>query len=141
MRDPVESLLLAHEAVRLDPGGHTWNTLGLACYRAGQFPEAIDALEKCVNTMKDGGYGYNAFPLAMIHHCLGNEEEAYCWYESRAARMDQQRLHDSTEMLLRREAAELLGIEETESDLLQSTAKFDTQPVEQESMSTKDERQ
>ncbi len=55
--------------------------------------------------------------------------------------MDQQRLHDSTEMLLRREAAELLGIEDTHCDLLQSTAKLDTQPVEQERMSTKDDHQ
>ncbi len=39
LRDPTEAVLLANEAVCLLPRGDTWNTLGLACYRAGQLPD------------------------------------------------------------------------------------------------------
>ena len=111
LRDPVESLLLAHDAVRLDPNGQTWNTLGLVCYRAGQYDEAVEALETAVEMMGDWGYGYNAFPLAMVYKQMGDEEKARYWYESGAERLDRDVLRDSGQVLLRQEAASVLDID------------------------------
>src|SRR5205807_7116533 len=46
-RDPVRALQLAQKAVEGAPkAASSWNTLGVARYRAGQYKEAIAALEQ-----------------------------------------------------------------------------------------------
>ncbi len=118
LRDPAKALPLANEAVRLLPRGDIWNTLGLVYNRAGQLPESIDALETSRNMLGDAADGYNAFPLAMIHHRLGHEEEARCWYDRGVQRIEMEVLRDPGLMLLRSEAAEVLGVEEEKNEIL-----------------------
>jgi WD40 repeat protein/tetratricopeptide (TPR) repeat protein len=71
-RAPARAVELARQATRQEPGQAAyWNTLGVACYRAGQWQAAVGALEKS-EALAPGKYaGYNAFFLAMCHRRLG----------------------------------------------------------------------
>jgi eukaryotic-like serine/threonine-protein kinase len=56
------------------------NTLGVALYRAGQFPESIQALEKAIRLNLDQeGTALDWLFLAMAHERLGHKEEARKW--------------------------------------------------------------
>ena len=56
-------------------------TLGMACYRAGKWQEAIAPLEEYLSSGKDHPSPLAALFLAMSHAQLGNEIEAQEWYE------------------------------------------------------------
>ena len=72
-RDPPRAVRHARAAVELTrtkPNSWYWNTLGVAHYRAGDSPAAIDALNKSVTLGWDDGF--NSFFLAMAHARLGD---------------------------------------------------------------------
>jgi tetratricopeptide (TPR) repeat protein len=107
---------LAERAVRGDPSPHFRHVLGLACYRAGRFDEAIEQLHKSI----DGKWNANAanwLVLAMVHHRLGHGNEARKWFDQAARWMENPdalrsiHQHDSLACrVLRKEAETLLGL-------------------------------
>ncbi len=75
-RKPEEAVALAQQAVRDEPQFWIyWNTLGVACYRAGRFEEAQAALERST-TLNQGGHAFDYFFLAMVHAKLGDDQAA-----------------------------------------------------------------
>jgi protein O-mannosyl-transferase len=79
-RDPARAQQLAREAVRIDPqSGRFWNTLGVVEYRAGQWDEAIQALEKSIE-LRDGGDATDRFVLALACYQAGRPDDAQRWY-------------------------------------------------------------
>ena len=85
-----------------------WNTLGVADYRAGQWKDAVEALEKSLQLQKDNAW--DLFFLAMAHWQLGEREAARDDYRKGVAWMEEQKCEDAALVGFRAEAAELLGI-------------------------------
>jgi uncharacterized protein HemY len=52
------------------------NTLGVTLYRAGEYREAVGALEERLRLGAGQTDGYDLFFLAMCHHRLGDAEKA-----------------------------------------------------------------
>jgi tetratricopeptide (TPR) repeat protein len=111
-RDPARAASLAKEAVELEPlqGGH-WNTLGAAQYRAGNWKDAIAALEKSMELSK-GGDSSDWFFLAMAHWKLGEKDKAREWYDKAVQWMDKNQPKNDELRRFRAEAAELLELKE-----------------------------
>ena len=110
MRRPKEAVKLAQEAVEARPDvGTCWNTLGAAQYRAGNYEEAVKALDRSVE-LSSGGRGFGLFFLAMSHWQLGNKDEARQWHGKAVAWMDENKPDDEELKRFRAEAEELLGI-------------------------------
>jgi tetratricopeptide (TPR) repeat protein len=75
--DPPQAVRLADEAVRLAPDLEaSWNTLGVARYRAGDWAGAVEALERSVAAGPPGGTAFDHFFLAMAFQRLGDEGRA-----------------------------------------------------------------
>jgi tetratricopeptide (TPR) repeat protein len=85
------------------PDQHYWYaiTLGLACYRAGEFEEADRLLQRALQKWPDNPYdsadaAEACAPvlawllLAMTHHCLDQGEEARLWLNKAVVKMDQE---------------------------------------------------
>lgn len=107
--DPAKAVELASKAVEAKPKvGDYWRTLGAAQYRAHNWNEVIEALEKSM-AFRDGGDSLDWFLLAMAHWRLDNHEEAGKWYDKAVHWMEEN--HPANEELLRfrSEAARLLG--------------------------------
>jgi tetratricopeptide (TPR) repeat protein/serine/threonine protein kinase len=81
LRDPDQAVKLAQKAVQLGPlEGGSWNTLGVAHYRAGDWKAAITALDKS-KELKKGGNACDFFFLAMAHGKRGSHDEARKAYD------------------------------------------------------------
>jgi tetratricopeptide (TPR) repeat protein len=83
LRDPARALHLVEEAVR-STADHLafWNTLGVARYRAGDWPGAIEALEHSVLSSPDRqGTAFDHFFMAMAWCQLQHEDRAREWLE------------------------------------------------------------
>jgi serine/threonine protein kinase len=105
-----EALRLAKRASELDGReGTYWNTLGVAYYRASQWPAALAALEKGVSLAQPPD-SYDWFWLAMAHWRLGHKDEARRWYDRAVAWMEQNAPRNEVLHDFQVEAAELLGI-------------------------------
>jgi serine/threonine protein kinase/Flp pilus assembly protein TadD len=66
---------VAERAVKLNPvSGTYWNTLGIARYRAGNYPGAIEALLRSRGIQLDNHLSNDAFFLAMAHWQLGHKK-------------------------------------------------------------------
>jgi tetratricopeptide (TPR) repeat protein len=103
---------LAKRAVELAPAaGHIWNTLGVAHYRAGNWKEAVAALDNSME-LSAGGEALNWFFLAMAHWQLGNKERARKWYTPAILWMHQRQSTDAELRQFRAEAAALLKLPE-----------------------------
>ena len=75
--DPVAAAVSARAALEADPQHPAaWNTLGVALYRAGDFSGAILALERSVQRAGGKGDAFDAFPLAIAYHKVGNVPRA-----------------------------------------------------------------
>lgn len=112
LRDPAQSLALAIRAVELAPNeGSHWNTLGVAHYRAGNWPAAIRSLKKARELLKDKHFSWNAFFLATTYWQLGNEEEARKWFDQAVEWMEKNQSEEDELVRFRAEAAELLSAE------------------------------
>jgi tetratricopeptide (TPR) repeat protein/serine/threonine protein kinase len=80
LRDSEQAVQLARRAVELAPEvGASWNTLGVAQYRAGDWKAAVVALEKSM-ALRQGGDAFDWLFLAMAQHKLGKPDEARKWY-------------------------------------------------------------
>jgi len=86
-RDPQGAITYAKRAVGIAPGdGNSWNTLGVAYYRAGELEEAKNALYRSME-LRNEGDSFDWFFLASIHFRLGHKERAREWYDRAAARL------------------------------------------------------
>ncbi len=68
------ALIQAEQACALEPSGTYLNTLGVAQYRVGLYPEALKTLQKADEL--NGGIPEDVAFLAMLHHRLGDEAQA-----------------------------------------------------------------
>ena len=107
LRDPIRALHLVEEAVR-STADHLafWNTLGVARYRAGDWPGAIEALEHSVLSSDDRqGTAFDHFFMAMAWCQLQHEDRAREWLErgvawvsrNRPNHPDLERFHEEAE--------------------------------------------
>jgi tetratricopeptide (TPR) repeat protein len=111
-QNPKQAVLLAQKAAALAPqSGMCWGTLGAAYYRAGQWEEAVDALEKAL-PLESGRDSLDWFFLAMAHWQLGDHEEACRWYDQAVQWMVKNKPRDKALHGFCAEAATLLGIQE-----------------------------
>jgi uncharacterized protein HemY len=112
IRDPVKAVGLAKKAVDSAPqNGDFWHTLGAAYYGAGQWQQAVAALEKSIQ-LRSGGSSGDWFFLAMVCQQLGDAGKARHWYDKAVQWMDKNRPHDDELRRFRKEAAALLGVEQ-----------------------------
>jgi tetratricopeptide (TPR) repeat protein len=111
-RDPNQAVALARRAVQLAPQDrNSWNTLGVALYRAGDWKAAIAALEK-ERELEKGSNSFNEFFLAMAHWQLGEKEEARQWCEKAVEWMDKNDPKNEELRRFRTEAEVLLRVNE-----------------------------
>jgi serine/threonine protein kinase/Flp pilus assembly protein TadD len=110
LRHPAESLKLARRATELKPGeGTYWNTLGVAHYRAGNWKEAVTALERS-QALRKGGDSFDWFFLAMAHWQLGEKEPAHTDYLRGVQWLEKNQPKNEELRRLRTEAGKLLEI-------------------------------
>jgi superkiller protein 3 len=110
-RHPARAVELAKKAVALMPkDGTMWNTLGAAHYRAGNWKEAVAALEKSIE-LRQGGDSFDWYFLAMAHWQLGERKKPRDWFDKAGEWMDQNQPKNEELRRFRAEAAELLKIE------------------------------
>jgi serine/threonine protein kinase/Flp pilus assembly protein TadD len=111
VRDPKRALELAKELVKATPrDADRWNTLGVASSRAGDYKNAIVALEKAEKLAPKRYLGLNALFLAMAHWQLGEKDKARRWYDQAVGWMEKNKSSDPDLLQFRTEAAQLLGI-------------------------------
>jgi Flp pilus assembly protein TadD len=103
----VEFARKAVELARED--GTVWTTLGVAQFRAENWQESINALQKSQGLRK-GGDSIAWFFLSMAHWQLGNKDEARRWYDRAVEWMDRNKPDDEELRRFRAEAAERMGI-------------------------------
>jgi serine/threonine protein kinase len=109
VRDPSLAVSLAERALARAPERpEYWNTLGVARYRAGEWGQAVAALERSVE-LGEGGTPYDWFFLAMARWRQGDAQQAGAWYDKAARRMDRQGSPDEALLRYRAEAKALLG--------------------------------
>jgi serine/threonine protein kinase/tetratricopeptide (TPR) repeat protein len=112
-RDPIRAVALARKAVELEPGkGGFWNTLGVACFRAGDWNVAIAALERADELAPGRELAWNALFLAMAHRQRGEDEQARKEYDRAVQWMQKNQPGNEELRRFRAEAAELLGMTE-----------------------------
>ncbi|HZU38853.1 MAG TPA: WD40 repeat domain-containing protein, partial [Gemmataceae bacterium] len=113
-RNAREAVRLAERATRLAPARwESWNTLGLAYYRAERLRDAIAAVEKSLRGSATEADGFNLYVLAMCHGKRREAAEArtclargLAW-QKKQTNLDPQHL---TELqALRAEAEKVLG--------------------------------
>jgi serine/threonine protein kinase/tetratricopeptide (TPR) repeat protein len=110
VRDPKRAVEMAMRAIKLAPKeGSSWNTLGVAHYRAGDWKAALDALVKSMEVRK-GGDSFDWFFLAMAHWQLGQRDEARKWYKKSVEWMEKNNPRDEELIRFRAEAEGLLGV-------------------------------
>src|SRR5262249_19861455 len=108
-RDVRRAVELATKVVeRSSQDGASWNTLGIAQYRAGDWGAAIEALEKSMALSQGGDCGDWLF-LAMAHWQRGEKDRARAWYDKATRLMDQQAAKHEEWQHFRAEAEELFG--------------------------------
>jgi hypothetical protein len=120
-RDPTRAVESARKAVELAPRiGMYWATLGRAHFQAGNWKDAVRALERSME-LRWGGDGTVRFCLAMAAWRLGDKKKARKWYNEGVLWMKPSDLGFSPQISrsqkegirrLRAKAAELLRIKE-----------------------------
>jgi hypothetical protein len=116
-RDPVQAVELATRALEWASGtgdrglaGMFANTLGVAHYRAGNWDNAIAALQDSIEHLGGEEIAHNASFLAMSHWQLGSKEEARSWYHKAVAWTAVNKSEDEELRRFCAEAAEMLGM-------------------------------
>ena len=111
LRDASRAVELAEKSVQLKPeDGDYWSTLGLAHYRAGQFEEAVAALEKSLASRDGENNGFDTFFLAMANWELGHKEKARTCYDKAVIWMEKNKPPNQELLRFRAEAEQLLGV-------------------------------
>lgn len=109
LRDPARAVAIAKQAVELEPtNGLYWNTLGVGHYRAGDWPAAIESLERAMS-LRGGGDSFDWFVIAMAYHQQGETIDARFWYDSAFEWMVTHRPKDEELVRSRAEARSLFG--------------------------------
>ncbi|WP_406696203.1 tetratricopeptide repeat protein [Singulisphaera sp. Ch08] len=81
-RNPSIAVQLAQSIVESSPERAAyWNTLGAAHYRAGDYPAAIEALERSIELSSESS-GFDLLLLAMAYWRRGDKGRARSWYKS-----------------------------------------------------------
>ena len=107
--DPKQGLEEARKAVELDPqNGNSWNTLGVAAFRARDWQTAHDALERSIKL--SGGTAHDWFFLAMTRWIRGDRSEARRSFDQALAVIKPEQKDDPELRRFHDEAAALLGI-------------------------------
>jgi tetratricopeptide (TPR) repeat protein len=107
-----EAIELAKKAVKTTPtAGNYWGTLGMAHYWAGQWSDALVAIEHAAK-LHNGGDSLDRFYLAMVYGRLGEKEKGRESYDQAVEWMEKNDPDNKGFKWLRNEAAELLGIKE-----------------------------
>jgi serine/threonine protein kinase len=110
LRDAGLAVALAEKAVTADPEqAKYWNTLGIACYRKGDWTKARSSLEQSMN-LSDGGNGYDWVFLAMTCQRLGDVEDAQVWRNKAVSWLEMQEGKPENMLRYRAEADALLGL-------------------------------
>jgi tetratricopeptide (TPR) repeat protein len=110
LREPHDAVDFARRALDLVPNdGNTWNTLGVAYYRVGDWEEARSALYRSME-LRNEGDGFDWFFLAMIHAKLGHKERAQEWYDRAESWTRRHRYRDAELYRFQVEAAQVLGL-------------------------------
>ena len=111
-REPARAVALAEKAVQLDPGNGAFrDTLGVAYYRAGNWPGAIEEMKASYEWALGRYFHINGLFLAMAHGQQGDQEQARKWYV--AALCGRQRQNENLDLLrFQDEAAALLELDE-----------------------------
>jgi tetratricopeptide (TPR) repeat protein len=94
-RDPKRGLALALKAAKLESDRWEWlNTLGVAYYRAGDYPKAVETLQRSLDQNREMGAAFDLFFLAMCHHRLGEAkksreeyDEAVRWFATHKGKL------------------------------------------------------
>jgi tetratricopeptide (TPR) repeat protein len=111
LRDPNRAVDLAKKAVASSPrDANSWNMLGVAQYRAGDWKAAITALEKSMELRK-GGDSFDWFFLAMGRYQLGDKKEARKWYGQAVEWQEKNQPKNEELVRFRAEAETLMKIE------------------------------
>jgi serine/threonine protein kinase/tetratricopeptide (TPR) repeat protein len=114
-RDPDRAVQFARSAVERAPqSGLLWQTLGIAHYRAGNFKDAIPAIERAIQLRK-ATECTEAFFLAMAYWQRGDggdREKARQWYDRGVSWMEKYKLQTDDLHRYCAEAAELLGVKD-----------------------------
>jgi serine/threonine-protein kinase len=111
VRDPQEAARLAQQAIKIAPrAADSWQILGMALYRAGDWPGAIQALEKSEEIGSATELGLNGFFLAMSHWQLGQPVKARAWFDRASVWMEQQAPQHEELRRTRAEAGALLAV-------------------------------
>ena len=98
------------------PRHASWNTLGVALYRAGEWKEAVEALGKSMELSK-GGDSFDWFFLAMTHWQLGDRNHARTWYDRANEWMYKNQPKNDDLLQFRAEASALLGVTDLPADI------------------------
>jgi eukaryotic-like serine/threonine-protein kinase len=113
LRDPGKAVELAERAVALAPKqASSWNTLGVARYRAGEWQTSIDALKKAEELLAEKSFSFNAFFVAMAEWQLDRKEEAHKWFDQAVAWMAKNQPQNEELLRFHAEAAALLDVKE-----------------------------
>lgn len=105
-RDPRLAVELATKAVEADSRkGVYWGALGVAHYRAGNWQDAVRAIDKA-STLRSGG-DVLLF-RAMAHWKLDEKDEARKWYEQGVQWIEKHAPKDEAMRRIRAEAEEIL---------------------------------
>jgi serine/threonine protein kinase/Flp pilus assembly protein TadD len=88
-RDAAKAVALAKKALEMSPKDAVyWRTLGAARYRAGNWKEAVAALEHSMK-LPNGSDSFGFFFLAMAHWQLGNKDQSRRWYAKAVEWLDE----------------------------------------------------
>jgi tetratricopeptide (TPR) repeat protein len=112
-QEAAEAVTLARQATKEKPlAWQTWNALGGALYRAEQWNESVQALEKAMQLMKGDGPAPPHLFWAMAQWHLGNKDEARDRYRQVSMLMEKMPNWSSEWKRIHAEATTLLAIKE-----------------------------
>ncbi len=107
--DAKQAVELARKAVKANPlGWESWNTLGVAAYRVGDWKTAAESLQRSIQIY--GGVGIDCFFLAMTRWQQGQGKEARQWFDQAIAWIERTKSEDPELRRFHVEAAALLGL-------------------------------
>jgi tetratricopeptide (TPR) repeat protein len=116
LRNASQAVEFATKAVADAPQtGNFLNTLGVAHYRAGNWPAAIAALEKSMS-LRAGGDAFDWFFLAMAYHRIGDPYRPVLYYVAAVRWMETHNPRDDELRRFRAEAAALLGVRDDKAE-------------------------
>src|SRR5262249_30181406 len=117
--DLKRALVLAKEAVDLNPREESsWHILGVVHYRAGNWKDAVAALEQSL-ALGTGGPNDHELFLTMAYAPLGDKKQADSWFQKAVQEIEEQKdglekdpKHKQELNRIRAEAAAILGVKE-----------------------------